>query len=69
MKFKLRPKLVHRILTGNSTVKMQSAFAIEICVNGKWTLVGDDDRPFYFKTATRRDVKLKELRGMQMEDA
>lgn len=66
MKLKLRPAMAFRnILKGNATVQ-QTCCAIQVYVDRKWSLLGDDNGPMYFKTASERNAKLAELQGAEI---
>ena len=66
MKLKLRPAMAFRNILKGGAVTQQTSCAIQVYVDRKWTLLGDDDGPMYFKTPAERNAKMKELQGMEV---
>lgn len=66
MKLKLRPKLALRTVAKGDAATLQTAYAIEVYVDCRWTLLGDDDGPMYFKTPEERNKKMASLQGAEV---
>jgi hypothetical protein len=66
MKLKLRPKIVMRNAVQGDSTSIHAVYAIEVCRNRRWTLLGDEGGPFYFETPTERNSKMHSLSELEV---